>query len=141
MKKTAFIAFALTLAAAAATAQTTVAPASGNVGGQASTQSTTGVPNPTQRPDGTMPAARADVKSGARMEAHDPKTSMVPKGQASTVVNGQPNATPPVGGVSRAEVKAETRQAAAASRTGPGEKPAVPTNPQGPAGAVMGTPK
>lgn len=50
----------------AAAAQTTSQPVTGNIARQASTESAAGVPNPTQRPYGTMPNARAEFEAGAR---------------------------------------------------------------------------
>lgn len=105
--------------------------------GQASTESPSGVPNPTQRPDGSMPASRAAIKSEARAQNRDSANSDTPMGQASTMRNGQPNSTPePMSGTTRQEVRQTARQTPQ-SVAGKGEKPNVPTNP--PTGD--GTPK
>jgi len=105
--------------------------------GQASTESPSGVPNPTQRPDGSMPASRAAIKSEARAQNKDSANSDTPMGQASTMRNGQHNSTPqPMSGMTRKEVgqtAGQTRQPMGVK----GEKPDVPTNPS----AGGGTPK
>lgn len=105
--------------------------------GQASTESPSGVPNPTQRPDGSMPASRAAIKSEARAQNKDQANSDTPMGQASTMRDGQPNPTPqPMSGMTRSEV----RQTAGQTRRRIGDKgehPNVPTNPPG----GGGTPK
>ncbi|MEJ7687994.1 MAG: serine/threonine protein kinase [Variovorax sp.] len=124
----------------ASIAQTTAVPAAPDPakGGEASTKKPTGnTANPTQRPDGSNPTSRADVKSEARAENRSPANSMVPKGEASTTMNNQPNMTPkPTGEMSRREVSQEAR------KTKPqmgqtGERPEVPTNPTN----KTGTPK
>ncbi|WP_286186393.1 serine/threonine protein kinase [Acidovorax cavernicola] len=79
--------------------------------------------------DSSMPASREAVKAEARAQNRNNANSVVPKGEASTTVNHQPNAMPaPTGERSRAEVRAETHHVK--PRFGqPGERPAVPTNP------------
>ena len=117
--------------AGAAMAQATSIPAQPDpaVGGQASTQTPSGVPNPPQRPDNSMPASREAVKAEARAHNRNNINNPVPKGEASTTVNAQPNAMPrPTGEMSRAEVSQQAR------KTKPqfgqrGERPDVPTNP------------
>ncbi|MET3913766.1 hypothetical protein ABID97_000548 [Variovorax sp. OAS795] len=117
--------------ASAAMAQATSIPAQPDpaVGGQASTQTPSGVPNPPQRPDNSMPASREAVKAEARAHNRNNVNNPVPKGEASTTVNAQPNAMPrPTGEMSRAEVSQQAR------KTKPqfgqrGERPDVPTNP------------
>jgi len=117
--------------AGAAMAQATSIPAQPDpaVGGQASTQTPSGVPNPPQRPDNSMPASREAVKAEARAHNRNNINNPVPKGEASTTVNAQPNAMPrPTGEMSRAEVSQQAR------KTKPqfgqrGERPEVPTNP------------
>ena len=117
--------------AGAAMAQATSIPAQPDpaVGGQASTQTPSGVPNPPQRPDNSMPASREAVKAEARAHNRNNIDNPVPKGEASTTVNAQPNAMPrPTGEMSRAEVSQQAR------KTKPqfgqrGERPDVPTNP------------
>ena len=117
--------------AGAAMAQATSIPAQPDpaVGGQASTQTPSGVPNPPQRPDNSMPASREAVKAEARAHNRNNVNNPVPKGEASTTVNAQPNAMPrPTGEMSRAEVSQQAR------KTKPqfgqrGERPDVPTNP------------
>lgn len=98
-------------------------------GGQASTKTPAGVPNPTQRPDGSAPASREAVRAEARAENRNNANTMTPKGEASTTVNNQPNATPrPTGEVSRAEVRQDAKkQTPKFGQTG--ERPEVPTNP------------
>jgi len=122
---------ALLGAAGIAMAQTTSVPAQPDpsVGGEASTMTPAGVANPPQRPDASMPASREAVKAEARAQNRNNANSVVPKGEASTTVNHQPNAMPsPTGERSRAEVRAETQHVK--PRFGqPGERPAVPTNP------------
>ncbi len=125
----------LLAASAGAMAQATV-PATQ---GQASTMTTTGVPNPTQRPEGTMPAQRDNVRAEAKANARMQNNTTTPSGQASTMMNGQPNKTPSVNQKSRAEVRADTKAEMRARPMGPGEKTAVPTNPQG--AQPGGTPK
>lgn len=99
------------------------------VAGQASTKTPAGVGNPTQRPDGSDPASREVVKSEARIHNRSNATNNVPKGEASTMVNHQPNAMPPpTGEMSRGEVSQMARKEK--PRFGAkGERPAVPTNP------------
>jgi len=115
----------------AAIAQTTSIPAQPDpsVGGQASTMTPAGVANPTQRPDNSMPASREAVKAEARVQNRNNANSMVPKGEATTTINHQPNAMPqPTGEMSRAEVSQQARKVK--PRFGDkGERPAVPTNP------------
>jgi len=130
------IALAALLSTGAAFAQTspTVVPSSQ---GQASTETRAGVPNPTQRPDGSMPASRDAVKAEARANNRNPANTTTPGGEASTRMNNQPNATPPVmSGTTRAEVRQDaikpTRQFGQT-----GERPDVPTNPKN----STGTPK
>jgi len=99
--------------------------------GQASTTKPTGnTANPTQRPDGSNPASREMVRSEARAHNRNNANNMVPKGEASTTVNNQPNATPqPSGEMSRAEVSQTARKEK--PRFGAkGERPDVPTNPK-----------
>jgi hypothetical protein len=130
------IAFAALLSVGAAFAQTSpaVVPSSQ---GQASTETRAGVPNPTQRPDGSMPASRDAVKAEARANNRNPANTTTPGGEASTRMNNQPNVMPPVmSGTSRAEVRQDaikpTRQFGQT-----GERPDVPTNPKN----STGTPK
>lgn len=79
--------------------------------------------------DSSMPASREAVKAEARAQNRNNANSVVPKGEASTTVNGQPNAMPqPTGEMSRAQVSQMAR------KTKPqfgqrGERPDVPTNP------------
>ena len=121
----------LMAAAGAAMAQATSIPAQPDpaVSGQASTQTPAGVPNPPQRPDNSMPASREAVKAEARAHNRNNVNNPVPKGEASTTVNAQPNAMPrPTGEMSRAEVSQQAR------KTKPqfgqrGERPDVPTHP------------
>ena len=121
----------LMAAAGTAMAQATSIPAQPDpaVGGQASTQTPSGVPNPPQRPDAGMPNSREAVKAEARAHNRNNINNPVPKGEASTTVNAQPNAIPqPTGAMSRAEVSQQAR------KTKPqfgqkGERPDVPTNP------------
>ena len=121
----------LMAAAGTAMAQATSIPAQPDpaVGGQASTQTPSGVPNPPQRPDAGMPNSREAVKAEARAHNRNNINNPVPKGEASTTVNAQPNAMPqPTGAMSRAEVSQQAR------KTKPqfgqkGERPDVPTNP------------
>ncbi|MDQ0573216.1 hypothetical protein QFZ42_005050 [Variovorax paradoxus] len=121
----------LMAAAGAAMAQATSIPAQPDpaVGGQASTQTPSGVPNPPQRPDSSLPNSREAVKAEARAHNRNNTNNLVPKGEASTTVNSQPNALPqPTGEMSRAEVSQQAR------KTKPqfgqrGERPEVPTNP------------
>ncbi|CAN5770845.1 hypothetical protein BH11PSE13_BH11PSE13_32370 [soil metagenome] len=107
-----------------------------SVGGQASTKTPAGVPNPTQRPQGAMPNNREAVKAEARMDNKSPSNTKTPRGEASTMTNGVPNATPAVGAMTRSEVKPSTRQLN--PQMGKvGERPDVPTNPP----EKTGTPK
>ena len=99
------------------------------VGGQASTKTPAGVANPTQRPDGSNPASREVVKSEARIHNRSNATNNVPKGEATTTVNHQPNAIPaPTGEMSRAEVS-QTGRKVQPHFGAKGERPEVPTNP------------
>jgi len=105
--------------------------------GQASTESQSGVPNPTQRPDGSMPASRSAIKSEARAQNKDSANSDTPMGQASTMRDGQPNATPqPMSRTTRQEVRQTARQTRRPMGV-KGEQPNVPTNPP----TADGTPK
>ncbi|VTU14786.1 hypothetical protein H6CHR_00014 [Variovorax sp. PBL-H6] len=118
--------------AGAGFAQTTTVPAQPDPakGGQASTKSVPGgVANATQRPDGTDPASRQAVRAEARAHNRNNTNNPVPKGEATTMVNSQPNAMPrPTGEMSRGEVSADARKVK--PRFGqPGERPEVPTNP------------
>lgn len=122
-----------------AMAQTTSIPAAPDpaVGGQASTMSPAGVANPPQRPDNSMPASREAVKAEARAQNRNNANSMVPKGEASTTVNAQPNAMPqPTGDMSRAEVS-QTGRKVKPQFGQKGERPEVVTNPTD----KTGTPK
>ena len=114
-----------------ASAQATSMPAQPDpsVGGEASTMTPAGVANPPQRPDASMPVSREAVKAEARAQNRNNANSVVPKGEASTTVNAQPNARPqPTGEMSRAEVSQMARKTK--PRFGqPGERPDVPTNP------------
>jgi len=115
--------------AGVASAQTAEVPATQpNTGGQASTQTPAGEPNPTQRPDNSMPNARANVRAEAAAQNRDPANSNTPGSQASTTINHQPNATPQVSERTREEVRQEGLK-----RTPQfgekGERPDVPTNP------------
>lgn len=106
--------------------------------GQASTMTPAGVPNPTQRPDGTMPAQRDNVRAEARANNRMTDNTTTPGGTASTMMNGQPNATPPVNQNTRAEVRADTKAEMQRRPKGnTGERPDVPTNPKN----MTGTPK
>ncbi|RZL86521.1 MAG: serine/threonine protein kinase [Variovorax sp.] len=86
-------------------------------------------PGKLDRPDGSNPASREAVKAEARAHNRNNTDNVVPKGEASTTVNGQPNAMPsPIGMNSRSEVSAEARHVK--PRFGErGERPSVPTNP------------
>lgn len=107
------------------------------VAGQASTKTPAGVANPTQRPDGSDPASREIVKSEARIHNRSNATNNVPKGEATTTVNHQPNAMPrPTGERSRTEVS-QTGRKVKPHFGEPGERPEVPTNPTD----KTGTPK
>jgi hypothetical protein len=117
--------------AGATLAQTTSMPAQPDPakGGQASTKTPAGVANPTQRPDGSDPASRDAVKSEARAHNRNNANNPVPKGEATTTVNSQPNAMPrPTGEQSRADVSQQARKVK--PRFGEkGERPEVPTTP------------
>jgi len=117
--------------ATASFAQGTSIPAQPDpsVAGEGSTMTPSGVPNPPQRPDGTAPVSRESVKAEARAHNYNNANNPVPKGEATTTVNNQPNAVPqPTGEMSRAEVSQLGRKAW--PRFGePGERPDVPTNP------------
>ena len=118
-------------AAGAAMAQATSIPAQPDpsVGGEASTMTPAGVANPPQRPDTSMPASREAVKAEARVQNRNNANSMVPKGEATTTVNHQPNAMPrPTGEMSRAEVSQQARKVKPQFGQR-GERPDVPTNP------------
>lgn len=125
------------LGAVAAFAQTPQPVMPPSTAGQASTESRSGVPNPTQRPDGSMPASRDAVKSEARVQNRNPANTNTPNGEASTRMNNQPNVMPPpMSGTTRAEVRQD------AVKPKPqfgqkGERPDVPTNPKD----ATGTPK
>lgn len=80
------------------------------------------------------PVSRAAVRAEAQ-SANRAKT--IPSGEASTLVNQQPNASPqPTGELSRAEVKAGAQHSKRPFGN-PGERPAVVTNPTD----STGTPK
>ena len=119
---------------AATSAQTTAVPAAPNpsVGGQASTQTPAGVPNPTQKPAG-MANSREAVRSEARTENRNPANTAVPKGEPSTMTNNQPNAAQPTGAMTRAEVR-PTKNELKPQLGQQGERPDVPTNPKGETG-------
>ena len=122
---------ALMGAAGLAGAQTTSMPAAPDpaVGGQASTESPSGVANPTQRPDNAMPNSREAVKAEARVQNRNNANSLVPKGEATTTVNHQPNAMPqPTGEMSRAEVS-QTGRKVKPQFGQKGERPELATNP------------
>jgi len=115
-----------------ASAQTTSIPAQPDpaVAGQASTKTPAGVGNPTQRPDGSNPASRDAVKSEARVHNRNNANNPVPKGEATTTVNHQPNAMPqPTGEMSRSEVS-QTGRKVKPHFGEKGERPEVPTNPK-----------
>jgi hypothetical protein len=119
--------------AGAGFAQTTTVPAQPDPakGGQASTKSVPGgVANATQRPDGSDPASRDAVRAEARAHNRNNTNNPVPKGEATTTVNNQPNAMPrPTGEMSRSAVSADARKVK--PRFGErGERPEVPTNPK-----------
>ena len=126
------------LASGAAIAQTTAVPATPDpsAAGQANTKTPAGVPNPTQRPDGSNPASRESVKSEARTENKNTVNPVVPKGEPTTMTHGQPNAALPTGAKTRAEVK-PTRDELKPQIGKTGERPDVPTNPTD----KTGTPK
>jgi len=124
-------------AAGGAMAQTADKPATDpGVQGQASTQSATGVANPTQKPDKSEPVSRAAVRADAVANNRSPANTMTPNGEASTRVNNQPNATPKANALTRQEVRV------GALKTKPhfGERApsAVPTNPKD---GTAGTPQ
>jgi hypothetical protein len=125
-------AFAVLMAAAGgAMAQVTSVPAQPDpsVGGEASTMTPAGVANPPQRPDNSLPASREAVKAEARTQNRNNANSMVPKGEATTTVNHQPNAMPqPTGEMSRMEVSQQARKVKPQFGQ-KGERPEVPTNP------------
>jgi hypothetical protein len=124
------LAFALLMIGGSALAQTTAMPASPDpaVGGQASTKTPAGVANPTQRPDGSNPTSREEVKSGARAAHKNSATTNLPKGEPSTTVNNQPNPAEATGAMTRAEVR-PTRDELKPQIGKKGERPDVPTNP------------
>ncbi len=126
------------LAAGMVSAQTS--PATGTApAGEASTQNRAGEGNPTQRPDGTMPSSRGEVKSEARSQNRMPNNTNTPAGEASIVRNNQPNPAPRnMSDTTRSEVRQQARQNRTKPRRGElGEKtPNVPTNPP-----VGGTPQ
>ena len=126
------------LASTPAIAQTTAVPATPDpsAAGQASTKTPAGVPNPTQRPDGSAPASRESVKSEARAENKNSTNPVVPKGEPTTMTQGQPNAAQPTGARTRAEVR-PTRDELKPQAGKKGERPDVPTNPTD----KTGTPK
>ena len=114
-----------------ASAQITSMPAQPDpsVAGQASTKTPAGVGNPTQRPDGTNPASRDAVKAEARAHNRNNANNPVPKGEATTTVDHQPNAMlQPTGEMSRQEVS-QTGRKVKPHFGEKGERPAVPTNP------------
>ena len=122
-----------------AMAQTSSMPAAPDpaLGGQASTQSPTGVANPTQQPDGNAPVSLETVRAEARAHNRNNTNNLVPKGEASTVMNGQPNmVTAPTGEQSRWQVSQQARKVKPHFGQ-PGERPEVPTNPT----EKTGTPK
>lgn len=91
-------------AAGAASAQTT--PGTKDINAQ------TGMSDrmQTQRPSGTKPESRAEVKSEAKANANNLTNTDIPKGQASTRTNGQINAAPKVNsGTTRADVRNQTK--------------------------------
>lgn len=92
------------LAAGAASAQTT--PGTKDINAQ------TGISDKmqTQRPSGTNPESRAEVKAEAKTNANNLTNTDIPKGQASTRSNGQINAAPKVNsGTTRAEVSNQAK--------------------------------
>lgn len=119
-------------------AQTTAVPAAPDPskGAEGSTKSPAGVANPTQRPDNSMPNSRDAVKSEARAENRSSANTTLPKGEASTTTNNQPNAAQPTGAMTRSEVK-PTRSELKPQAGQKGERPEVPTNPK----EKTGTPK
>ena len=115
----------------AAVAQTSATPAQPDpaLGGQASTKTPAGVANPTQRPDGTAPASREAVKEEARASNRNNANNVVPKGEASTTLNHQPNAVPRTSEMSRPDVR-QTALKEKPQFGQKGERPEVPTNPK-----------
>ncbi len=70
------------------------------------------------------------------MDNKSPANTQTPRGEPSTMTNGVPNAAPPVGAMTRAEVKPTARELK--PQLGKvGERPDVPTNPTD----KTGTPK
>lgn len=138
LERLALAAVLLISATTMATAQTTAVPAAPDPakGGQASTKSPSGIPNPTQRPDGSNSTSREEVKAGARMENRSSSNTVTPKGEPSTMSNNQPNAAQPTGALSRAEVR-PTAGELKPQMGKTGERPDVPTNPTD----KTGTPK
>ena len=128
---------ALMAAAGIAAAQSTAVPASDTgVSGQASTRTPAGVPNPPQRPDGSGPNSRADVRAGAAVHNRNPANTDTPAGEPSTMRNNQPNTTPQTSALTREEVRQSALKVK--PRFGEtGERPEVPTNPKN----VTGTPE
>ncbi len=129
MKRVLLIA-SLMAAAGIASAQTTSVPATdAGVAGQASTQTAAGVPNPPQRPDGSMKNARANVRAEPAAQNKNPASSNTPGGEPSTMRNNQPNATPQASALTREEVRQSALKVK--PRFGEqGERPEVPTNPK-----------
>jgi hypothetical protein len=80
------------------------------------------------RPDGTAPASRDAVKAEAREHNRSNATNAVPKGEATTTVNHQPNAMPRPSENSRSEVRQQAIKAKPQFGQR-GERPDVPTNP------------
>ncbi|MGJ7581587.1 hypothetical protein ACSFA3_15500 [Variovorax sp. RHLX14] len=65
-----------------------------------------------QRPSGTMPESRANVKASAKQNANSMTNSDIPMGEASTRSKGQINAVPKIASTTtRAEVRKEARSA------------------------------
>lgn len=89
--------------------------------GAASAQTTSGIKDinaqtgvsdrmQTQRPSGTAPESRAEVKWEAKSNANNLTNTDIPKDQASTRTNGQINAAPKVNsGTTRAEVRNQAK--------------------------------
>ena len=69
------------------------------------------------------------MKSEARTETRSSANTLVPKGEPSTMTNNQPNATPPTGAMTRAEVKPRSSDLKPQAGV-KGERPDVPTNPK-----------
>jgi hypothetical protein len=121
----------LMAAAGMASAQSTSVPATEpSVAGQASTQTPAGVPNPPQRPDGSVPNTRANVRAEAVVHNKTPANSNTPGGEASTTRNHQPNATELTSQMTRGEVRQETLKVRPRFGDHKGERPTVPTNPK-----------